>query len=114
MRHRLRRRPPCKATRPAGDTVSAETKRCAYAPAVRDWLRFSDAWAHRPDLRDGFREGYGRPLTGLEEEHLAAEAVLDAVSGIAYGTAQADPEVAERGRRTLQRLRTAQRDAPPA
>ncbi|MEU5805919.1 phosphotransferase [Streptomyces sp. NPDC047718] len=94
-----------------GALAVIDFERSAYAPAVRDWVRLWDAWAHRPDLHEAFREGYGRPLTGLEEEHLAAEAVLDAVSGIAYGTAQGDPEVVERGRRTLLRLRAAPRGA---
>jgi hypothetical protein len=53
--------------------------------------------------------GYGRPLTPAEEEHLVLGSVLDAVSGISYGQAHGDPELIERGRRTLARLRAADR-----
>ncbi|MEV5704837.1 hypothetical protein [Actinoallomurus sp. NPDC052274] len=51
--------------------------------------------------------GYGRPLTPAEEDRLVVDAVLDAVSGIWYGTAHGDLELVERGRRTLARLRVA-------
>jgi 8-oxo-dGTP pyrophosphatase MutT (NUDIX family) len=82
-------------------------ERSEPAPAVRDLVRLSDAWAGRPDLYQALLAGYGRPLTAVEEEHLVVEAVLDSVSGIQYGAAHGDPELVERGKRTLQRLRTA-------
>ncbi|MGV9933981.1 hypothetical protein ACWDY4_25925 [Streptomyces olivaceoviridis] len=50
-----------------------------------------------------------RPFTPEEEAQLTVLSVLDTVSGIAYGTAHDDPELVERGLRTLARLRTAQR-----
>lgn len=58
----------------------------------------------RPDLYEAFLDGYGRPLTDAEQERLVTDAALDAVSGIAFGTAHGDPELVERGRRTLARL----------
>ncbi|MDX3402440.1 hypothetical protein B0E38_01425 [Streptomyces sp. 111WW2] len=68
-------------------------------------MRLSDAWAGRPDLYEAVMDGYGRPFTPAEEEHLAVLAALDALSGIQYGAAHGDPELVERGTRTLARLR---------
>ncbi|MFD3563426.1 phosphotransferase [Streptomyces sp. NPDC058686] len=84
-------------------------ERSEEGPAVRDFVRLSDAWHGRPDLRQAVMEGYGRPFTPAEEEQLTALSVLDAVSGIAYGAVHDDPELVERGRRTLAGLRAAQR-----
>ncbi|MFE7583574.1 hypothetical protein ACFU5Y_18715 [Streptomyces gardneri] len=76
---------------------------------MRDFVRLSDAWHGRPDLFQAVMGGYGRPFTPEEEDQLTVLSVLDAVSGISYGTAHGDPELVERGLRTLARLRTAQR-----
>lgn len=76
---------------------------------MRDFVRLSDAWHGRPDLFRAVIDGYGRPFTPGEEAQFTVLSVLDAVSGIAYGTAHGDPELVERGLRTLARLRTAQR-----
>ncbi|MFD3662761.1 phosphotransferase [Streptomyces sp. NPDC058659] len=72
-------------------------------PAVRDFVRLLDTLGTRDDLFEAFFNGYGRPLTDVEEAHLTASAVLDAVSGIAFGMKVGDPELVERGRRTLAR-----------
>ena len=84
-------------------------ERSEEGPAIRDFARLSDAWHGRPDLLAAVTEGYGRPFTPDEEAHLTVLSVLDAVSGISYGAAHHDPELVERGRRALARLRTAQR-----
>ncbi|MFI6112842.1 phosphotransferase [Kitasatospora sp. NPDC051164] len=84
-------------------------ERSEDGPAVRDFVRLSDAWHGRPDLLQAVMEGYGRPFTAEEEDQLTVLSVLDAVSGISYGAAHSDPELVERGHRTLARLRTAQR-----
>ncbi|MFF4325836.1 phosphotransferase [Streptomyces sp. NPDC001591] len=84
-------------------------ERSEPGPAVRDFVRLSDAWHGRPDLLQAVMDGYGRPFTPEEENQLTVLSVLDAVSGISYGTAHGDPELVERGLRTLARLRTAQR-----
>ncbi|MBB0243642.1 phosphotransferase [Streptomyces alkaliphilus] len=84
-------------------------ERSEEGPAIRDFVRLSDAWHGRPDLLAAVMEGYGRPFTPEEDARLAALSVLDSVSGIAYGTAHDDPELVERGRRTLARLRAARR-----
>lgn len=91
----------------AGATLHViDFERGEHGPAVRDFVRLSDAWNGRPDLYEALTAGYGGPLTPVEQEHLAVLSVLDAVSGIRYGVAHADPELVERGRRTLARHRT--------
>ncbi|MEU7072428.1 phosphotransferase [Streptomyces narbonensis] len=74
-------------------------------PLVRDFIRILDRFDGRKDLADAFLSGYGRPLTDAETAHLAASAALDSVSGIAFGAKAGDPELVERGHRTLARLR---------
>jgi tRNA A-37 threonylcarbamoyl transferase component Bud32 len=83
-------------------------ERSEEGPAIRDFVRLSDAWHGRPDLRQAVMDGYSRPFTSEEEAQLTVLSVLDAASGISYG-AHGDPELVERGRRTLARLRAAQR-----
>ncbi|CAM5504870.1 MULTISPECIES: phosphotransferase [Streptomyces] len=82
-----------------------DLERSEPGPAVRDLVRLSDAWAGRPDLFEAFLAGYGRSLTAAEESRLVIDAALDSVSGISYGVAHQEPELVERGRRTLTRLR---------
>ncbi|MGW8989079.1 phosphotransferase [Streptomyces zhihengii] len=83
-------------------------ERSEDGPAVRDFVRLSDAWHGRLDLLQAVMDGYGRLFTPEEETQLTVLSVLDAVSGISYGTAHGDPELVERGLRTLARLRFAQ------
>ncbi|MBW5480798.1 phosphotransferase [Streptomyces bambusae] len=89
-----------------GKPLLFDFERSEYNTATRDMVRLSDTWSGRPDLRGAFLDGYGRPLTPDEELRLDCEAAFDAVSGIAYGTRHGDPEVTERGHRTLRRLHT--------
>lgn len=89
-----------------------DLERSEPGPAVRDLVRLSDAWHGRPDLLAAFLAGYGRPLTPAEQARLVIDTALDSVSGIAYGAAHDDPELVERGRRTLARLRAAHRNSP--
>ncbi|MFI9150247.1 phosphotransferase [Streptomyces sp. NPDC053367] len=91
----------------AGDGTLAviDFERSEPGPAVRDLVRLCDAWTGRPDLYEAFLAGYGRALTPCEQERLVVEAALDSVSGIRFGIAHGDPELVERGRRTLARLR---------
>ncbi|MFD7834694.1 NUDIX domain-containing protein [Streptomyces sp. NPDC059761] len=92
-----------------GELRLFDFERSEYGTATRDMVRLSDTWTGRPDLRAAFLDGYGRPLTPAEELRLDCESAFDAVSGIAYGSTHDDPEVAERGRRTLLRLHAAHR-----
>ncbi|MFE9424244.1 phosphotransferase [Kitasatospora sp. NPDC006697] len=88
-----------------GTLYVIDFERAEQGVAVRDFVRLSDAWAGRPDLYEAVMAGYGRQLSEAEEENLAVHQVLDAVSGIQYGIAHGDPELVERGRRTLAQLR---------
>ncbi|WP_107121772.1 phosphotransferase [Streptomyces yokosukanensis] len=88
-----------------GTLYVIDFERSEDGPAVRDFVRLSDAWDGRPDLYKAVMDGYGRPFTPAEEEHLGVLSVLDAVSAIQYGVAHGDLELLERGRRTLARLR---------
>ncbi|SCF95675.1 phosphotransferase [Streptomyces sp. Ncost-T10-10d] len=92
-----------------GSLHLVDFERSEEGPAVRDFARLSDAWANRPDPYESLMVGYGRPLTQIEEERLAVESALDSLSGIQYGRRMGDPELVERGRRTLARLRAAHR-----
>ncbi|MFI9325206.1 methyltransferase, FxLD system [Kitasatospora aureofaciens] len=96
-----------------GSLYVIDFERSEPGPAIRDFVRLSDAWNGRPDLHEALTAGYGRPLTAAEEQHLAVHEVLDAVSGIQYGACNGDPEPVERGRRTLARLRTPPRVTTP-
>ncbi len=80
-------------------------ERAEVAPAVRDLVRLVDgAWDGRPDLAQAFFTGYGRALSGIEEEALTCLTVLDAASGLGWGTANGDGEVISRARKTFARL----------
>ncbi|MGW4506886.1 phosphotransferase family protein [Streptomyces sp. NPDC004436] len=89
-----------------GEVLLFDFERSEYSTPTRDMVRLSDTWTGRPDLRNAFLDGYGRLLTPVEELRLDCEAAFDVVSGIAYGTVHGDPEVTERGHRTLRRLHT--------
>ncbi|MFF4344929.1 phosphotransferase [Kitasatospora sp. NPDC001540] len=91
----------------AGELYVIDFERAQPGPALRDFVRLADLWAHRPDLLEALADGYGRPFTAAELEYLAVLEALDAVSGVQYGAACGDPELLERGLRTLTRLRTA-------
>nr|WP_301540371.1 phosphotransferase [Streptomyces sp. NRRL S-31] len=88
-----------------GTLALIDFERAAPGPAVRDLVRLGDAWAGRPDLHEAYFDGYGRQPTAAEERRLETDSALDAVSGIRFGIAHGDPELVERGRRTLARLR---------
>ncbi|MDN3261545.1 phosphotransferase [Streptomyces sp. CSDS2] len=94
---------------PTTDTLYVvDFERSEEGPAVRDFVRLSDAWHGRPDLLEAVMDGYGRSFTPQEEARLTVLSVLDAVSGISYGASHGDPELVGRGHRTMARLRAAQ------
>lgn len=62
------------------------------------------AWPARPDLRDAFLAGYGRPLSSTEQRALV---LLTARLGVSYlntGLAKADTVLIDRGRAVLQHM----------
>ncbi|MFF1712221.1 phosphotransferase [Streptomyces sp. NPDC058268] len=81
-------------------------ERSEFGLWLRDVARLSDAWDGRKDLADAFFAGYGITLSPADVLRLEYEAGLDAVSGVGYGAEHSDPELLERGLRTLRRLRT--------
>jgi 8-oxo-dGTP diphosphatase len=90
---------------PAGSRLGViDWERAEPAAAIRDLVRLEyGPWDHRPDLREHFFAGYGRTLTPEEREVLACYAVLDALNGLRWGTANGDEEVVKRARRTFER-----------
>ncbi|WP_055587060.1 NUDIX domain-containing protein [Streptacidiphilus griseoplanus] len=84
-------------------------ERSEPGPMVRDLVRLADEWAYRPDLEAAFFSGCGRTPTPVETALLPVLEVLDAVSGIAWGSANGgrDRHLVQRGQRTLARLRAA-------
>jgi hypothetical protein len=105
MRHRSGLLPPPKATRPAGDTVSAETKRTRPTARVQDLVILATTqWADHPDRETAFLRSYGRELSDAERHALRCLTALDAVNCLAWGPDNDDAEVTARGRRTLDRL----------
>ncbi|MFJ7063149.1 hypothetical protein ACIQVA_36745 [Streptomyces microflavus] len=94
-----------KATRPAGDTISAEAKRTRLAARVQDLtILAATEWLDHPDRERSFLRGYGRGLTSAERHALRCLTALDAANCLAWGPDNGDPEVTARGRRTLNRL----------
>ncbi|MCX0242073.1 phosphotransferase [Streptomyces drozdowiczii] len=96
----------------AGTLYVIDFERSEDGPAIRDFVRLSDSWHGRPDLLAAVMNGYGRAFTREEEIQLAVLAALDSVSAISYGAAHGDPELVERGRRTLARLRAEHHTTP--
>jgi 8-oxo-dGTP diphosphatase len=80
-------------------------ERAEDGPVLRDLVRLEiGPWAERADLRDSFFAGYGRDLTDEERTALRYLGVLDALSGLQWGTAHGDIEVTRRSRDTFARL----------
>ncbi|WP_328690165.1 hypothetical protein OHA74_13455 [Streptomyces phaeochromogenes] len=105
MGHRPKQQPGGKATRPAGDTVPAATKRARFGAVVQDLVAmYCGAWSEEPGLRPAFFRGFGRELSAQEEHALTCLSALDAVSCLGWAPGQGDLQAAARGRRTLDRL----------
>lgn len=80
-------------------------ERSEVGPLVSDFIRIADTWANAPARQAALFDGYGRLLSPDEVQALQGFSALDALSGIQYGSAHGDPELVERGHRTLYRLR---------
>jgi Ser/Thr protein kinase RdoA (MazF antagonist) len=70
-------------------------------------LRFR-VWPSRPDLRDAFFDGYGRPLSEAEDELVWHLSALDALTALARGHQTGDQQLTTSGLATLQQLRDRQ------
>lgn len=80
-------------------------ERAEVGPLVSDFIRIADTWANAPARQAAIFDGYARSLSPDEAQALQGLSALDALSGIQYGAAHGDPELVERGHRTLYRLR---------
>ncbi|GGN79847.1 hypothetical protein GCM10011579_064760 [Streptomyces albiflavescens] len=82
-------------------------ERARFGAAVQDFVVMScGVWADNPRLRTAFFRGYGRELSPAERHALTCLAALDAASCLAWAPEHGDIEVADRGRKTLDRLMT--------
>ncbi|MGR7000172.1 hypothetical protein ACU686_22365 [Yinghuangia aomiensis] len=90
-----------------GEPLLFDFERAEYATATRTWVRIGDTWTGRPSLRAAFlRRPAGAARFPGRNSAWASDPAFDAVSAIAHGTGHDDPEVTERGLRTLRRLHT--------
>jgi Ser/Thr protein kinase RdoA (MazF antagonist) len=72
---------------------------------VRDFVRLRfRVWTARPDLRDAFFDGYGRPLTEDEDELVWHLGALDALTALARAHQTGDKELTAAGLATLRQL----------
>jgi hypothetical protein len=89
----------------SGDISLIDFEHARIDMPARDLVRLRfRTWAHRPGLRDAFLEGYGRPLTEAEEQLTCHLGALDALTALARGHENADPELTAAGRDTLRQL----------
>jgi thiamine kinase-like enzyme len=71
----------------------------------RDLVRLTYRhWTRRPDLREAFLDGYGRALTGTEQQTIRLCAALDAVTAVVRGHQRGNAELTARGRSTFHQL----------
>ncbi|TKA03173.1 hypothetical protein [Actinacidiphila oryziradicis] len=105
MRHTRRASASCKATRPARDTASADTKRTGIGVAIDDfvWLA-AYTWAKRPDLEVACLSGYGRAFAEAEMRALPAFTALAAVDDLQWAAGNDDAVEVARAQHTLARL----------
>ncbi|MFJ9580759.1 phosphotransferase [Streptomyces sp. NPDC101191] len=80
-------------------------ERSRFGAIVQDFVPlYCGAWANDPGARAACLRGYGRELSAAEDHALLCLAALDAVSCLAWAPDHGDLQVADRGRRTLDRL----------
>lgn len=91
---------------PSGDVSLVDFEHARIDLPARDLVRLRfRIWADRPDLRDAFLDGYGRPLTSTEDQLIWHLGALDALTALARGHENTDPELTAVGRATLRQLR---------
>jgi Ser/Thr protein kinase RdoA (MazF antagonist) len=80
-------------------------ERSTPGPLVADFVHLATAvWPDHPDLATALFAGYGRPLSAVEQQALAAFAAADAARALAHGPRCGDTDATARGRRTVERL----------
>jgi hypothetical protein len=90
----------------SGDVSLIDFEHARIDLPARDLVRLRfRTWPGRPDLRDAFLDGYGRPLTPAEDQLVWHLGALDALTALARGNENADPELTAVGRATLGQLR---------
>jgi hypothetical protein len=73
---------------------------------LRDFERMRhQEWRGRPDLREAFFDGYGRTLTGDEEQALDCIGAVAALTTILWARSHGAGPFEQHGRQTLERLR---------
>jgi Ser/Thr protein kinase RdoA (MazF antagonist) len=90
----------------SGDVSLIDFEHARIDLPARDFVRLRfRIWAARPDLRDAFFDGYGRPLTDSEDQLVRHLGPLDALTAFVRGHETGDPELTASGHATLQQLR---------
>jgi 8-oxo-dGTP diphosphatase len=85
--------------------AALDWERAEVGLLASDFVRIADTWVDARELEAVLFDGYSHELSPNEAQALKGMSALDALSGIQYGAAHGDPELAERGQRTLHRLR---------
>jgi len=90
----------------SGDVSLIDFEHARIDLPARDLVRLRfRIWAARPDLRDAFLDGYGRPLTEDEDQLIWHLGAIDALTALVRGHETDDPELTTWGRVTLRQLR---------
>lgn len=91
-----------------GRVATLDFAESAVRPAAYDVARlvFGPAWS-RPELLDGFLEGYGRSLDEEEQRFVRLHLVVNAATAVGWGTTHGVASVRDRGHEVLAWLKAA-------
>jgi Ser/Thr protein kinase RdoA (MazF antagonist) len=90
---------------PAGTLAVIDFEHARIDLQARDFVRlYFRYWPSRPDLREAFFDGYGRPLTQQEHQTIRCCGAVDALTALARGTQTGDATLTAHGRATLHQL----------
>lgn len=91
---------------PSGGVSLVDFEHARIDLPARDLVRLRfRVWADRPDLRDAFLSGYGRPLSPAEDLLIWHLGALDTLTALARGHENADPALTAVGYATLRQLK---------